>query len=530
MEGSRDSFLTSDEAKQKREKMKASTVNAVSLFLGMIEMLLFANIFYGFPFIQKIFEEEKVYMNEVCSPDDIVNGTYCKEAKLEIGKIWTYGVVFSCTGPLVFGTLVNAIGTSWTRLIAGGSATVGLLLMSFYKTYSALLLPGVILVAFPSIAWIMLNTFISPVYKKITVILIVIIPGLINSSATSMLIAKKLYESSNGEIGLETVFSLLCILSILIHIRTLFLMPSRPIPKNIHDNYNLFKESLVMSFCKSTVKTEKMEKPKRPSASSHLKFCKTGAFLVYLVYYTIVTFRINTIRGWMTTWIKHAYEGVKTNCSTEECVAEVDGTISFLIDINGYAYFSLALIPLIPAFIIKAIGNSYPEGYKFGELRAKLGGMIFMMTFCAGVSLLCSFLMTLTVSSADSYILAISNIALSVFIVPLHYSTPWLLLFSYFPPQFVQFLYALMTIPSILVSFLNTPLYNMILGEEDSINFGPVSLYLGLCSALTWICSVYLWFDSRKLIKKKEEEEKNTLYSPEKNLIDSNRDDEVVKA
>ena len=139
--------------------MKASTVNAVSLFLGMIEMLLFANIFYGFPFIQKIFEEEKVYMNEVCSPgkkfifllendrnsDDIVNGTYCKEAKLEIGKIWTYGVVFSCTGPLVFGTLVNAIGTSWTRLIAGGSATVGLLLMSFYKTYSALLLPGVIL-------------------------------------------------------------------------------------------------------------------------------------------------------------------------------------------------------------------------------------------------------------------------------------------------------------------------------------------------------------------------------------------------
>ena len=74
----------------------------------------------------------------------------------------------------------------------------------------------------------------------------------------------------------------------------------------------------------------------------------------------------------MTTWIKHAYEGVKTNCSTEECIAEVEGTISFLIDINGYAYFSLALIPLIPAFIIKAIGNSYPEGYKFGELRAKV--------------------------------------------------------------------------------------------------------------------------------------------------------------
>jgi len=509
--------------------MQASAVNSISLILGLIEMLLFANIFYGFPFIQKIFEEEKIYMNDSCSPDEIVNGTYCLEAKQKIGDIWTYGLVFSCTGPLVFGSLVNVIGSAWTRVIAGGSTTVGLILMSFYKSFPSLLLPGVILVAFPSIAWIMLNTFIAPIYKKITVILIVVIPGLINSSATSMLIAKRFYESSEGQIGLDKIFNLLAVLSVIIHIRTLFLMPARPIPKNIHDNYNMFNESLAMSFCKSSVKTEQMGKPKRPSASSHLKYLKTGAFLVYSIYYTIVTFRINTIRGWMTTWIKHAYDGVKTNCSTLDCITQVDETISFLIDINGYAYFSLALIPLIPAFTIKAFGNSYPEGYKFGELRAKLGGMVFMMTFCAAVSLLCSSLMTLTVSSADSYYLAISNIALSVFIVPLHYSTPWLLLFSYFPPPYVQFLYAIMTIPSILVSFLNTPLYKMILGDDD-INFGPVSLYLGVFSALTWACTVYLWLDSRKLIKEKEEEEKNSLYSPEKTLIDTNRTDEIVKA
>lgn len=96
-------------------------------------------------------------------------------------------------------------------------------------------------------------------------------------------------------------------------------------------------------------------------------------------------------------------------------------------------------------------------------------------------------------------------------------------------PPFVQFLYAIMTIPSILVSFLNTPLYKMILGD-DNINFGPVSLYLGVFSALTWACTVYLWLDSRKLIKEKEEEEKNSLYSPEKTLIDTNRTDEIVKA
>ena len=48
--------------------MQASAVNSISLILGFVEMLLFANIFYGFPFIQKIFEEEKIYMNENCSP------------------------------------------------------------------------------------------------------------------------------------------------------------------------------------------------------------------------------------------------------------------------------------------------------------------------------------------------------------------------------------------------------------------------------------------------------------------------------
>ena len=161
---------------------------------------------------QQVFQNSFSNLRPLLS-DEIVNGTYCLEAKQKIGDIWTYGLVFSCTGPLVFGSLVNVIGSAWTRVLAGSSTTVGLLLMSFYKSFPTLLLPGVILgmknsfpkfsslisVAFPSIAWIMLNTFISPIYKRITVILIVVIPGLINSSATSMLIAKKLYESSEGD-------------------------------------------------------------------------------------------------------------------------------------------------------------------------------------------------------------------------------------------------------------------------------------------------------------------------------------------
>jgi hypothetical protein len=120
--------------------------------------------------------------------------------------------------------------------------TVGLLLMSFYKTSAYCLLVGVTMVAFPSIAYIMLNSFVAPIYKAITTTLIVMIPGLINSSATSLLIAKKLYESTiewcttNDDgvkectqgLPLEVYFLILFIGSVVIHVRTFFFIPAVP--------------------------------------------------------------------------------------------------------------------------------------------------------------------------------------------------------------------------------------------------------------------------------------------------------------
>lgn len=89
--------------------------NNVSLFLGVIEMMIFANIFYGIPFIQRIFTGQKIFMKEYCTVAESDAGEYCPEASAMVGTMWTIGTIFSCSGPIIFGTLQTLIGSHWTR-------------------------------------------------------------------------------------------------------------------------------------------------------------------------------------------------------------------------------------------------------------------------------------------------------------------------------------------------------------------------------------------------------------------------------
>ena len=78
----------------------------------------------------------------------------------------------------------------------------------------------------------------------------------------------------------------------------------------------------------------------------------------------------------MTSWIQYAYRSL--DCSEfddytlEKCEEKIEETILLLIDINGYAYFSLAVIPFLPAFLIKFFTNRYPSDYPFAEMRTKV--------------------------------------------------------------------------------------------------------------------------------------------------------------
>jgi len=68
--------------------------NYLSLFLGGIEVFLFPMITRGFPIVQFIFEEQKLFMNEKCSEKDIKNDVYCEEAKAVFGHIFVSSSIF----------------------------------------------------------------------------------------------------------------------------------------------------------------------------------------------------------------------------------------------------------------------------------------------------------------------------------------------------------------------------------------------------------------------------------------------------
>ncbi|CAG5109981.1 Oidioi.mRNA.OKI2018_I69.chr2.g4440.t2.cds [Oikopleura dioica] len=309
---------------------------------------------------------------------------------------------------------------SQVRVIAGSLTSTGLLLMSFYQSSAYLLLIGVTFVAFPSISYIMLNSFVAPVYKSITTPLIVMIPGLINSSATSMLVAKKLHEVG---LPLNSYFLILFIASSVIHVRTYFFIPSVPIPKTQDDldkpagikepPFDMMKTSIAMQlFCKrkeSEIEAiEGASTEKRPPIKDHLPLMKNLVFPIYGVYYTIITFRINTIKGWMTSWIQHAYRSLdcadfSDRFTENECLQEIEKSITFLIDINGYTYFFLAVIPFFPAFLIKFFARRYPSDYHYGELRTKLQALLIQMSFVIIVTIASSIIMTHQATAPDSY-------------------------------------------------------------------------------------------------------------------------------
>ena len=52
-------------------RSNAAAVNAASMGLGLIEMTVFGCACYGFPYIQYILEEEKLFMNEYCTEEEI---------------------------------------------------------------------------------------------------------------------------------------------------------------------------------------------------------------------------------------------------------------------------------------------------------------------------------------------------------------------------------------------------------------------------------------------------------------------------
>ena len=79
-----------------------SFFNYLSLFLGAFEVFLFPAITRGFPIVQFIFEEQKLFMNEKCSEEEIKNEIYCEEAKAVFGDLFVKTTFVSVLHNIIF--------------------------------------------------------------------------------------------------------------------------------------------------------------------------------------------------------------------------------------------------------------------------------------------------------------------------------------------------------------------------------------------------------------------------------------------
>ena len=64
--------------------------NYISLLLGLVEILFFSGIGFGFPFIQYILEDEFIFYEEVCADERDV---LCQAAKEQYNTVFTCAIV-----------------------------------------------------------------------------------------------------------------------------------------------------------------------------------------------------------------------------------------------------------------------------------------------------------------------------------------------------------------------------------------------------------------------------------------------------
>jgi len=484
----------------------ASFGNVISLFLGFIEMLIFPNVLYGFPFANYVYETEKLFMNETCNKTQIENGILCEDARKSLARIWTFGIVVASLGPMIFGFLQPKIGMCSTRIICGLCTTLGLLLMSFYKYSSQLIFWGTMLASLPALSYIVLNTVIARVYPRIAVILVVMVPGLINSSATSMLISKKLWQ--NFGLDFDWLLFYLCLGTIIVHIRTLFFLPYMEVPK-IVDDYDMMSDSLFgRLFSKNSEETENLnennDQKTDSQENSFLSMLKAPTYWNYLVWYTYITFRVNTCRGWMLNWVKWTFSGVKDDCQGDfTCENSIEEKISGLIDLFGYLYFAMALIPIIPAVLIKLISKMTGS-----EIKAKIIGYAMIASYCVIIPSFNSYQMCLEAKSENDInpmILIIFNVT----VVPLLFATPGVFLTIFYPIEAFPFLFGLMRIPSILMQLVNEPLNNLIITGDDigDYEFCPVNTGLGVASIVMILSVMFTTWEGFRMLKNEKTEE-----------------------
>ena len=139
--------------------------NWLSLLLAAVEVFGFTGICFGYSFLQFIFMDELIQHKEKYKVNDVkINGTrvLCEEALTYYNFIFTCCIISSSVGVVFFGIFVVKAGQLITRTCCNLCTTIGLLLLTFYRSSGHFIMAGWTIMSTPAIYYITSNCCMVP--------------------------------------------------------------------------------------------------------------------------------------------------------------------------------------------------------------------------------------------------------------------------------------------------------------------------------------------------------------------------------
>jgi len=271
-------------------------------------------------------------------------------------------------GSFTFGFLYLKIGGAYLRLILGVFMTTGLFFISFYKTSPYFFYVGMVLSSTGIIMWIPLNTMIGPIFKHNASYVILFLSALIVGSGATFWYGKLAYWYAG--FAFDSYVFIIAIASIMTILRTLLLIPSLPIPKDVPDDYCMFRNSILgRVFWRNQElpyeqETESLEN--KPLA----KYLFHPVNIALMIWDNFGFFRSYTFIGWMVPWLNHGFNSHVEACSGNmTCIDGIQELKSATINSLGGLQVVSPILPLLLMAKLKWNVSRYPKSYPLPQLR-----------------------------------------------------------------------------------------------------------------------------------------------------------------
>jgi len=214
---------------------------ALSVTTGVVEVLLYGGLIFGWNSLSYILRKENFFTASCSTDSNIIDNNNSSTEAICVGQeesmvgVYTAAIFALNFCSLPIGASLDRLGIFITR--SGGAIIVTLgvvLLIVATPDTSVLVYPAVCCIAVGGICVLMVNLPASNLYPKARSTIICIMNGAFDSSAAIPLLVKVAYD--NG-IALKTSCTFIAITTVIIWLRSLFLMPFKSFPYQIPDDF-----------------------------------------------------------------------------------------------------------------------------------------------------------------------------------------------------------------------------------------------------------------------------------------------------